>query len=208
MKKKHVEETELEKRLRAEAEAEAVEQPSPETGEAPAEEPKKDVAAVEAERDEVKDRFVRLMAEFDNYRKRTARDHERIRKTAAESLMRDLLPVVDNLERALDHAGDNSGGFIDGVGMVLRQFREALSKHGLEIIAAAGQPFDPSVHEAVSMMPSEEIPPDHVLQEFQKGYRLGDFVLRPAKVVVSMAPVAAQTDVEMATEATCEDIED
>jgi len=144
-----------------------------------------EVEALIAERDELQDLLLRTRAEFDNFRKRVAREAERVRKTAAQSLVHDLLPVVDNLERALDHASDDSGGFAQGVEMVFKQMCDILGRNGLEPIPAVGRPFDPNVHEAVMRAASEEIPADHVAQEFQRGYRLGAYVLRPSKVVVS-----------------------
>lgn len=141
-----------------------------------------------AERDEIQDRLLRTLAEFDNYRKRVARDAELIRKAATESLMSDLLPVVDNLERALDHKDNDSGALADGVEMVLKQMLEVLARNGLERIPAEGEKFDPNLHEGMVRMPSEEHAPDHVATELQKGYKLGGRMLRPAKVGVSSGP--------------------
>ena len=199
MKKKTLEKTELEKRLAAEiAEKMAATNAAESEGDAEEEEgedlpnlevlPEVDVEALTAERDSLKDQLLRARADFDNYRKRVARDDARLRKTAAEGIVRDLLPVLDNLERALAHADDESGGLAQGVDMVRNQFVDALARHGLDTIPAAGRPFDPNVHEAIACVPSEEVSPNHVVQEFQKGYRLGEHVLRPAKVVVSVAP--------------------
>lgn len=163
-------------------------------------EPEVDVPALVAERDELKDLVLRARAEFDNYRKRVAREAGRLRQTAAESLMRDLLPVVDSLERALEHAEDGSDGFAQGVEMVFAQMCEILRRNGLEPIAAVGEAFDPNVHEAVMKVESEECPEGRVVQEFQKGYRLGGYVLRPSKVVVSaglsITPDADAEDIE------------
>jgi molecular chaperone GrpE len=99
--------------------------------------------------------------------------------------MGDLLPVVDNLERALDHRDDASGSFADGVEMVLKQFRDVLARHGLEAIPTVGHPFDPHVHEAMMRAETDDVPQDHVVEEFLKGYRLGDYVVRPARVSVN-----------------------
>lgn len=194
--------TELEKRLEAEAQAEAEAEAEAEveagveaaaaTGESPgpepAPEPAVDVEALQKERDAIADQLLRARAEFDNYRKRMAREAERTRQVAAESLIRDILPVVDHLELAMRHKDDHAGALADGVAMVLRQFHEVLGKHGLEPIAAHGEPFDPTVHEAVMQRESGEVPPESVVEEFQRGYRLGPMVLRPAKVVVSVGP--------------------
>lgn len=195
MKKKHLEKTELEKRLEAEAakeaepatplEADTVPQGSASEA-APAPAPEVDVPALVAERDALRDQLLRARAEFDNYRKRVLRDGEQMRKMAAESLIRDLLPAVDDLERALDHANDESGGLAQGVEMVLKQMHDVLARHGLARIPTVGGPFDPNVHEAITCIESDEVPRDHVGIEFQKGYRLGAYVLRPAKVAVSV----------------------
>ena len=186
--------TELEKRLEAElarsdeAADDAAVEVTPE---------EIDVAALMSERDELKDQVLRARAEFDNYRKRVARDAERVRKTAAEGLVRDLLPVVDHLELALAHADGGADALATGVRMVLDQFREALTRNGVEPIPAVGEVFDPNVHEAMDKRPSPEVPEDHVSEEFQKGYRLGGQVLRPSKVVVSAGmPVDERADAD------------
>lgn len=150
-----------------------------------------DFAALEKERAELADQLLRARADFDNYRKRMARDAERIRQTAAEGLIRDILPVVDHLELALKHAEDHPGALGEGVAMVLRQFQDVLGRHGLEAISAVGEPFDPNVHEALMQRETADAPPECVVEEFQKGYRLGQMVLRPAKVVVSVGAPAA-----------------
>jgi molecular chaperone GrpE len=147
-----------------------------------------DIEALAAERDQLKDQLLRARAEFDNYRKRTARDIERIRKTAAESLVRDLLPVIDHLELALDHADQASQAVADGVQMVAQQFAEVLSRYGVEPIPAVGEVFDPNVHEAMMQRADDTSAPNTVLEEFQRGYRMGDLILRPAKVVVCSGP--------------------
>jgi len=181
--KKDKEKTELEKKL--EKEIAAAETPPAEAETPPREQP--DIVALVVERDAARDQLLRTLADFDNYRKRLAREHERTRKLAAESIVRDLLPVLDNLERAVDHAGAEPGALAEGVKLVLGQFRGVLDRHGLKQIPALNEPFDPHVHEAVMQAESDQIPPDHVVQEFEKGYKLGDFVLRPTKVVVSKA---------------------
>lgn len=193
--------TELEKRLEAElaaAEAAREAEAPPEGAKAvpieetvPAPPLAGQLAAVTAERDQLKDQMLRLRADFDNFRKRTARETERIRTTAAEDLIRDLLPVVDNLERALEHAGEPSEALAQGVEMVLKQLCDILAARGVEPIPAEGAPFDPNVHEALSQQPSDRHPADAVMTEWMRGYRIGDTVLRPAKVVVSSGPAEA-----------------
>lgn len=146
------------------------------------------LAAVTAERDALKDQMLRMAAEFDNFRKRTARESAQIRKAAAANLVRDLLPVLDNFERALAHASGDPGSLAQGVEMILKQLKDVLVTAGVEPITAVGHPFDPQVHEALTQQSSEVHPVDHVVQEFERGYRLGDLVLRAAKVVVSSGP--------------------
>ncbi len=195
-------ETELERKLRAQMDAEddpsdaehmlgtsapEPDDPAVETEEeAPTLDTLDPVAALEAEAEELKDQLLRGRAEFENFRKRTAREVERIRKTATESVLHDLLPVLDNLELALEHADDAVGPIADGVKMVLKQLLDVLKRNGLEPIEALGRPFDPKVHEAVSQIESAEVPKDDVVQEFQRGYTLGGQILRPSKVVVSL----------------------
>lgn len=149
------------------------------------------LAALRSERDTLQDQLLRARAEFDNYRRRVARENEQLRKTAAQGLMRDLLPIVDNMERALSHVEDKTSSLALGVEMILKQFAGVLSTQGLEPIPAKGEPFDPNVHEALTHQPSVEYPADTVMEEFQRGYRLGDFVLRPTQVVVSSGPPAS-----------------
>lgn len=153
--------------------------------------------AVQLERDALQDQLLRARAEFDNYRRRVARESEQLRTTAAQALMRDLLPIVDNMERALSHVEDTTDGLALGIEMVLKQFTGVLSARGLEPIAAMGEPFNPHIHEALTHQPSVEYPADTVMEEFQRGYRLGDFVLRPTQVVVSSGrPAPAEISAE------------
>ncbi len=147
------------------------------------------------EREQLRDQLLRARAEFDNYRKRVNRDTEHTRKMAAEALVRDLLPILDNLELAVEHSGEdaeNAEALREGVNMVLKQMHDVLRRHGVEPIESLKAPFDPNVHEALMQTHSDEVPADHVAQVFQKGYKLGDQILRPAKVVVSQGPAAAE----------------
>ncbi len=190
-------ETELERRLRERAEAEdreaaaqvSTDPSTPPDDASPAN--AEAVTALQEECESLRDQLLRSRAEFENYRKRTAREVERIRKTAAESLIHDLLSVLDNLELAMRNAEGAPGPMIEGVRLVHKQFQDTLTRNGLEPIDAIGKPFDPNVHEAVAQMASNEVPPDHVIQEFQRGYRLGGQILRPAKVLVSQRNDAA-----------------
>ncbi|HZT45728.1 MAG TPA: nucleotide exchange factor GrpE [Gaiellaceae bacterium] len=144
-----------------------------------------DLAAVEKERDEYLDSLQRLKAEFDNFRKRTAREHEAMSARANEALLKELLPILDDLERALEAANEHEEAKLEeGVRLVQRSLAEVARKHGLEEIETNGA-FDPHVHEALLTQPAEEAASGSVLQVLQKGYRLGDRVLRPARVVVA-----------------------
>ncbi|MBI2433620.1 MAG: nucleotide exchange factor GrpE [Candidatus Hydrogenedentes bacterium] len=199
------EKTELEKKWAAAAEEAstpaaqdeeaAAEAPAPEeSGEAvpaAARDPREDeLAALESEVTDLRNQLLRGRAEFDNYRKRMAREREQDRKLAAAQLMRELLPVADNLERALGHAEAGESALAQGVDMVLRQLSGVLQAKGLEPIPAVGERFDPNVHEALAHQPSDEHEPDIVTTEYERGYRIGDHVLRPSKVVVSSGPAA------------------
>jgi molecular chaperone GrpE len=142
------------------------------------------IALLERERDEYLDDLKRVAADFDNYRKRALRDQEALVARAHERLVKELLPVLDDLERALVAAEEHEEAKLEeGVRLVHRELRDALSKEGLVEIDTAGE-FDPHVHEALLTQPSEE-DDGAILQVIQKGYRLGGRVLRPARVVVS-----------------------
>ena len=101
-----------------------------------------------------------------------------------------MLPVADNLERALGHADETAEGFVEGVQMVLKQFSDVLAGHGVDPIPALGEAFDPNVHEALSRQPSGEQPENIIIEEFQRGYRLNNYILRPSQVVVSSGPAS------------------
>lgn len=129
----------------------------------------------------------RLQADFDNYRKRTQKEKTELIKYASERLVGELLPVLDNFDRAVSAAKVNPDftAFSQGVEMILRQMQTALSKEGLKAMDAVGQPFDPNLHEAVLRVASEEHPENTVVEELQKGYYLKEKVLRPCMVKVS-----------------------
>lgn len=139
------------------------------------------------------DRYIRAVADLDNYRKRAAREKTEAAQAAVESLLGKLLPVLDNFEMALAAAADPTAtveSLRSGVALIQGQLRQALTDAGLEEINALGQPFDPNVHEAVSQLPSAEVPDSHVLHQLRKGYRLRGRLLRPASVVVARPPTA------------------
>jgi molecular chaperone GrpE len=165
-------------------EEELVEEPAEETPPAP--EPEAE-AAQEPEHDES---YLRLAADFDNYRKRVAREQAAISERANERLLNELLPVLDDLERALEAAAEHAPAEMknekleEGVRLVHRSFLSLLERHGLSEIETNGA-FDPHVHEALLAQPAEDAEEGSVLQVLQKGYRLGDRVLRPARVIVA-----------------------
>jgi len=131
------------------------------------------------------DSYLRLAADFDNYRKRVAREHAELTTRANERLVNELLPVLDNLERALEAAGAHEEAKLEeGVQLVHRSLAALLERHGLKEIETEGA-FDPHVHEALLAQPGEGAEEGSVLQVLQKGYRLGDRVLRPARVIVA-----------------------
>ncbi len=149
------------------------------------------VAAQTKELQEVQDRHLRLAAEFDNYRKRVMRERAEVVRTAQEGLLLELLPVFDNLERALAAARASAGSsraeeaVIEGVEMTLRLFKGVLEKEGVKEIASVGQPFDPTVHHAVEQVQTNDHPENTVVEEVLRGYVLDQKVLRPALVKVS-----------------------
>ena len=135
------------------------------------------------------ERLLRQAAELENYKKRSARERDDAIRYANESLLKDLLPVVDNLERAIAHAsgGGNGKPLVEGVGMVLRGLADVLAKHGAMPILAQGQPFDPTKHEAMTQVETDDHEPNSVVEELHKGYMLRDRLLRPALVSVAKA---------------------
>jgi molecular chaperone GrpE len=136
------------------------------------------------------DRLLRQTAEVENFKRRALREKEDAIRYANESLIRDLLPVVDNLERAVAHArGPAEGGSLaEGVDLVLKGLFDALGKHGVSQVSAAGQPFNPEMHEAMAYVESDAGPPNTVLEEHQRGYSYKERLLRPALVTVVKAP--------------------
>lgn len=143
------------------------------------------LAALEGERDEYLALAQRVQADFENYRKRALRDQERLVAHAHERLVRELLPILDDLERALEAAERHEeAALVDGVKLVQKSLRKALEKEGLAEIDTDG-PFDPHVHEAMLTQPGNGADSGSVLEVVQRGYRLGDKVVRPAKVIVA-----------------------
>ena len=135
----------------------------------------------------IRDQLLRTAADFDNFRKRTRREVDDAHKRGKEELLRELLPVFDNLERAVVHAGQASDAkaVADGVGMVLKQFADTLGKVGIKRIAAVGGPFDPSLHEAIQQVETNDHPAGTIVAEVQPGYAMGDRLVRASMVVVA-----------------------
>ena len=147
------------------------------------------LAAKEQEAKDNYDRYLRQVAEAENFKKRNARERDDAIRFANEMLLKDLLPVIDNLERAIAHAasGENGKPLVEGVEMVLKGFLDALSKFGVSQIGAVGQPFDPSKHEAIAQVVSDVHEPNIVVEELHKGYMFRDRLLRAALVSVAKA---------------------
>lgn len=145
------------------------------------------IAQLEAKLAETENRFLRLHADFDNYRRRVRLDMEAAEKYRAQSLVSDLLPILDNFERALQVQveDEKAKSLLQGMEMVYRSLIEALKKEGVEAIESVGKPFDPHVHQAVMQVDDQNYEPNTVVEEFQKGYKLKDRVIRPAMVKVN-----------------------
>lgn len=153
------------------------------------------VAALTAERDRLKDALLRALADLDNLRKRTRREVEEAARKAKEDILRELLPVFDNLERAAQYvdSGADLKAIGQGIAMVLRLFEDTLNKLGGKRLRPVGQPFDPTQHEAIQQVESAEYPAGTVAGEALAGYMFQDRLLRPAMVVVSKGPPAEST---------------
>jgi len=167
-----------------------------ESAEANAENGTANIETLRAELEEARQRALRLQAELENYRKRTQRTMEEERRYASLPLMRDLLTVVDNLQRAIDAAEQhgNASGLLEGVKMVAQHLTDILKQYDCVPIDAAGVPFDPHLHEAIGQQPSTTHPPGTVTLVATVGYRLHDRVVRPSQVMVAAAPPSDAAD--------------
>lgn len=183
----------------AQADAGAPAEPTPATPpvEAPAQPESADATPAADPRDQeialLKDRLLRMQADFDNFRKRTIRDREDMTRRAAEKILKELLPAVDHFELGIQAARKNhvKHSVVDGFEGILKQFQGILDKAGVTPIETRGQVFDPHSHECVAQIPSEEHPENTVIEETRKGYRLGTYVLRASQVIVSSGPAQA-----------------
>jgi molecular chaperone GrpE len=166
--------------------------------------PEERVAALEVEKAELKDRMLRIAAEFENYKKRTRKEMSEHEAKTREAVLRDFLDIADNLQRAITswtEGGEKDVKSVqDGVELVLRLFKSKLQCYSVTAIEAKGQPFDPRLHDAISQAPSAEVTPGTVLHELQKGYRVGERLLRPAIVVVAVAPPSPPTETNQSNE--------
>ncbi len=138
-----------------------------------------------AEVDRWKAQAYRKAADLENARKRFQREQSELRKFGTENLLKDLLPVLDNLDRAMEHTGDNT--ILDGVRMVLKQMTQVLANYGAKPFDALDKAFDPQLHEAMTMVERDDVEPNTVVQVFQRGWKLHDRLVRPAMVIVSKA---------------------
>jgi molecular chaperone GrpE len=162
------------------------EQPEAAGGEIAGQESSDEPSDLTAQFQEMNDKYVRLYAEFENYRRRVNKDKEEIIRYGNENLLYELLTVLDHLEMAVKHAsGDISSGLMQGVEITLKELKRTLEKFGLTGIEAEGRPFDPAVHHAMSQVVREDIADNLVVEEYRKGYMLKDKVLRPSLVAVS-----------------------
>lgn len=140
------------------------------------------------------DLYLRARADLENVRKRAQRDLEDANRYANDRLLKEMVPVLDNLERALEHAGQGGSegqGLIEGVNLTVNLFRKVLESFGVKAVVAVGAPFDPNLHQAMGQVETAEQPPNTVVSEFQKGYLLNDRLLRPALVMIAKAPTPA-----------------
>ena len=144
-----------------------------------------DTAALEAQLKEKSDRILRLQADFENFRRRTAKEKEELAAVITQNLLTDLLPLLDNFERAMAVEQTDGEAFQKGVEMIFTQLREVLDKHGLEGIEAEGKPFDPNVHQAVMRVENPDVEDGTITQVLQKGYQAKGKVIRPAMVQVA-----------------------
>jgi molecular chaperone GrpE len=146
------------------------------------------IKSLEEEAKETYDRFLRVSAEFENYKKRSAREMSEFKKFANESLIKELLLVVDNMERAISSSkdeGNSNNGLIEGIDMTLKELLKIFEEFGVKQVESLGKPFDPNFHQAVMQEETDEHPHNTVINELQKGYIINERLLRPATVVVS-----------------------
>src|SRR5215831_1239010 len=166
----------------------ATPEPAPEL-QTPAATAEERLASLQAERDEIKDRMLRIAADFENWKKRSRKEQIDAEARVREQVLKDMLEVVDNLERAtsayVENGSVDGASVLKGVNLVLRLFQSKFERYGVKPFESKGQPFDPRLHEAISQVPTADVAPGTVANELQKGYRIGDKLLRPAIVAVA-----------------------
>jgi molecular chaperone GrpE len=157
---------------------------------------------LQVQKKELQDRLLRLAAEFDNYKKRTAREFQQVMETANRDLILQLIDVLDNFQRALDSAksAKDFDAFHKGVELIYAHLNEILTREGLQLIEAVGQPFDPHRHEAVMQVDDDEHPADIIVDQTQPGYLLRDKLLRASRVIVSRGPRDSETVIQRSEE--------
>lgn len=172
------------------ATADSSDQEKPQPSESDIEKLRQSLEAKDTEAKKNYELYLRQVAELENYKKRSIREQEETRRFGNENLVKDFLPVLDNLERAVEHAagGGNGKSFLEGIELVLKGFLEALEKHGVKQVCAKGEPFNPQKHEAFAQVESKDHAPNTVVQELQKGYTMLDRLLRPSLVSVAKLP--------------------
>jgi len=159
-----------------------------------------EVSRLKAEQEHIRELYLRKLAEFDNFRKRTEREREELRRIGGEGVVRDLVPVLDNFERALMHSGEeSSGAFRQGVEMIAKQLWDSLQRKGMVVVDPLGQPFEPELHEAVQRVEGSGSEPGTVVSVLAKGYTFCGRLVRPAMVGVAVEP-ARPANVEPAAE--------
>ncbi len=166
---------------------EEIEVEATEVEEAPEEEEIDPIEAAEIKVKEANDKYLRLMAEFDNFKKRTAAEYGKMIESANKNMMDDLITVRESFERALssDEENHDAEAFLEGMKMIFGNFDDNLTKHGLTSFGEVGDKFSPALHDAMMQQPNDEIEKDHIVQVFEKGYKLKDSIIRHAKVIVS-----------------------
>ncbi|ERP39036.1 nucleotide exchange factor GrpE [Chitinivibrio alkaliphilus] len=181
----HVPEEEVQESCDTAQDAEEVNESTSDQGEH--DETSSEAEALKEELEAQRGKYMRLMAEFENFKRRTAQEYEKRIKTANEKLMADIIDIREDLDRALktETESQESESFYDGIAMIYKRFTQQLEAHGLQAFGAVGDPFDPAVHDAMMKQNNDEIPEGHVVQVFSQGYKLNDVIIRHAKVIVS-----------------------
>lgn len=164
------------------------------------EEIRESMEALKKEKEELMNKMIRLQADFDNYRKRMKTEKEELVKHVNFEFIKKILPVIDNMERALASAEKKSDGVVEGLEMILRQFKEVLESEGVVPVESIGKVFDPALHEAVMTEENEEYPPGTVIEELQRGYKMENRILRPSMVKVSEEKKISSEEAEKAEE--------